>query len=137
MDIPFGIPFDFITGDLITQITQTSPILLGIFFFIFVIFAYKALQIFIKAIVVGIIAASFPIIATVLGFSVPLSLTSMLWFGILGAGAFIVYSLIMGGVRTSRAVVSPFRGTFKPKPGDHHHHYKTIVVKEEDKKEKD
>jgi hypothetical protein len=136
MDIPFGIPFDFLTGDLITSIAQTSPILLGIFFFVFVIVAYKALQIFIKAIIVGIIAASFPIVATFLGYSVPITLTNMMWFGVLGAGAFIVYSLIMGGVRTSRAVMSPFRGAFKPKPGDHHHHYKTVVIKE-DEKDKD
>ena len=134
MDIPLGFPFSLITGDLITAIAHTSPILLGVFFFVFVIVAYKAMQIFIKAIIIGVIAASFPIVATFLGYPVPITLTNIMWFGVLGAGAFVVYSLIMGGVRTSRLVMSPFKGAFKPKPGDHHHHYKTVVIKEEDKK---
>ena len=92
--LPFpDISFIKTTGSFIIDIAQNNPPLLFLFFFLFVMIAYKTFQIFFKAFIIGVISAAFPIIANLLGFSIPLTIESLISFGMLGALSYIVYSL--------------------------------------------
>ncbi len=130
------LPLFQVTGDFIAQIAHSNALVVAAFFFLFVILAYKAVQMLMKAFVIGLISASFPVVAFFLGLDVPLSIGSVLTFGIFGASAYILYSMITGSVKLMKLITSPFRRFFREKPKEYHHHVRTVVIEKNDKKKR-
>ncbi|MFH1445288.1 MAG: hypothetical protein ABIF08_02290 [Nanoarchaeota archaeon] len=108
-----------------TQIAQLNIVLLLALLFIFVFVAYKLLKVLMKAMIFGVLGAVFPFFATYVGISIPLTITNIIWFALLGVMAYIMYAILMGGVKTLKLVTSPFRGMFKTK------HKEKIIIREQ------
>jgi hypothetical protein len=85
-------------------------------FLVFIVLAYKIFQALIKAFIVGVISATFPVIANLAGMDVPLTINSVIWFAIFGVTAFLMYATISGGLKIMRIFMRPFRGLFTKKP---------------------
>ena len=121
----------------LTQFLQFNNILIFVILFVFIIIAYKVFQCAIKAIIIGAIAASFPIIAYFAGIPMPgmfaeiSFLSRVLWFGFFGVVAYVLYFFAVHSLRTVRWVLSPFKRLFREKPKVIKKN-KTIVIKEED-----
>ena len=109
------------------SLSQMNTVLLMGVFLIFIILAYKVFQALIKAFIVGVIAATFPIVANLMGMDVPLTINSIVWFAIFGVTGFLLYATISGGVKMVRMVMRPFRGLFKKKPVER------IIIREKEK----
>lgn len=101
--------------DVFAQLQQVNSAFLLIIFFVFIILAYKLFQTAIRAFIIGLIAASFPIVAFFLGLDVPLTLSSVMWFAIFGVVMYFAYSFISGGVKIVKLILSPFRFMFRKK----------------------
>ena len=102
-----------------SQLQQVSTVFLFIVFFIFIVLAYKVFQTLMKALVVGVIAAAFPIVANLIGMDVALSLNSILWFAIAGVALYFAYAFMSGGVKIVKIATSPFRFIFRKKEKKH------------------
>ncbi len=119
----------------LTQFFQMGNVLLFIILFVFVIIAYKIFQCAVKAVIAGVIAALFPVIAYFMGIPLPAMFAGMsflsriLWFGFFGVAGYIVYFFATHALKTVRFVLSPFRRLFRSKPKVVN---KSIVVKVED-----
>ncbi len=100
---------------LFRELSQIHIILLMAVFLVFIAFAYKAFQVLIKGFMVGVISASFPVIATLLGLDVPLTINNIVWFAILGVSSFLLYHTMSGGVRMMRLIYRPFGRMFRKK----------------------
>lgn len=103
------------------QFMQPEIILLFVGFFIFIIIAYKIFRVVTKALLIGLIGAAFPVVVNFLGFSsmfgieIGLNFQNIIFFGLIGIVAFIVYYIISGIVKVTKAVASPFGGGDKGK----------------------
>jgi hypothetical protein len=113
--------------DFFRSMAQINTFLLFIIFFVFVIFAYKVFQTVIRAFIVGVIAATFPIVGNLMGMNIPLTITSIIWFAIFGVAAYLLYSSIRSGARIIGLIFRPFRGLFGKKP------VQKIIIKEKEK----
>ncbi len=133
MDI--SIPFIHNITGLLSGLAGNNLLLMSLLFFVFVILAYKTFQIVLRAIIIGVISASFPVIANLFGLGIPLTVGSILWFGLFGAVSYITYSMITGSLKIVKWSLMPFKKLFKSSPKEHHYH-KTIIVREEDLKRK-
>ena len=111
---------------LMGSITQMNPVLLGVIFLFFIVIAYKVFQALIKAFIVGVIAASFPIVANLFGLDVPLTFYSVMWFALFGVAAFMLYATISGGAKIAGFAMKPFGVMFRKK------NVKTIIIKEKE-----
>lgn len=84
-----------------------------IFFAVFVIFtilAYKLVRFVFKALMLGLVAAMFPVVGNmVLGMSIEISLYNMVWFALTGIALFIVYSAIRMGWKFVKLLFSPLK----------------------------
>ncbi|MCX6818006.1 MAG: hypothetical protein NTU57_04050 [Candidatus Aenigmarchaeota archaeon] len=84
-----------------------------IFFAVFVIFtilAYKLVKFVFKALMLGLVAAMFPIVGNmVLGMSIEISLYNMVWFALTGIALFIAYSAIRMGWKFVKLIFSPLK----------------------------
>ncbi len=105
---------EFLT-QIFSQLQQVNSIFLLIVFFVFLILAYKLFQTVMKAIIVGVIAAAFPFVANMFGFSIPITLNSILWFAIFGVVLYFAYAFISGGVKIIKLIFSPFKVLFRKK----------------------
>ncbi len=118
------------------QFMQPEIILLFVGFFIFIIIAYKIFRVVTKALLIGLIGAAFPVVVNFLGFSnmfgieIGLNFQNIIFFGLIGIVAFIIYYIISGIVKVTKAVASPFRGGEKGK-------IRKEIKKELEKKEKE
>lgn len=101
--------------EIMSQMQQINSVLLIVIFLIFIILAYKLFQTMIRAVIVGVIAAAFPFVANYFGFSVPITLNSILWFAITGVVLFLAYSFISGGIKIVKIVLTPFKWLFRKK----------------------
>lgn len=103
------------------QFMQPQIILLFAGFFIFIIIAYKIFKVVAKALIIGLIGAAFPVVMNFLGFSslfgieIGLNFQNIIFFALVGIVAFVVYYVISGIVKVTKAVTSPFRGGGKGK----------------------
>lgn len=102
--------------DFMVKLSQVNTALLMVVFVVFIVLAYKVFQALIKAFIVGVIAASFPIVANLMGMNVPLTISSVVWFAILGVTAFLMYATITGGIKIVRFAMKPFNRMFSRKP---------------------
>lgn len=119
--------------DLARQLTQANTVLLFVVFLVFIVLAYKIFQAMIKAFIVGVIAATFPVIANLMGMDVPITINNIIWFALFGVAAYLLYATIAGGAKIMGLVMRPFRGLFGKKPVQ-----KVIIrEKEKDKEKKD
>lgn len=105
---------EFLT-QIFSQLQQANSILLFIVFFVFLILAYKLFQTVIKALIIGVIAAAFPFVANMFGFSIPITLSNILWFAIFGVILYFAYAFISGGVKIIKIIFSPFKILFRKK----------------------
>jgi len=118
------------------QFMQLEVILLFVGFFIFIIIAYKIFRVVTRALLIGLIGAAFPVVVNFLGFSslfgveIGLNFQNIIFFALIGIVAFIVYYIISGIVKVTKAVASPFRGGDKGK-------IRKEIKKELEKKEKE
>ena len=114
---------------LINEVLQLHPILIAIFLVIIIVIAFKVLKFAMRAVLTGICFSLFPIAATFLGFSFPITLQSLLWFAIFGVIVYLAYHTLVSGYKIMKIALSPFS-----KLGAKKQRVKTVVVKE--KKEK-
>ena len=104
-----------ITG-MFAGIMEMNIILVFALVLIFVVLAYKVVKILMKAVFFGIIGAVSPFFLNYAGIlSVPITLTNILSFALLGMVAYIFYAMLSGGVRTLKMITSPFKSLFKRK----------------------
>ncbi len=102
--------------DILMKLTQLNTVILLAVFLVFIVLAYKIFQALIKAFIVGVIAATFPVVASLAGMDVPLTISSVIWFAIFGVAAYLLYATISGGAKIAGLVMRPFRGLFRRKP---------------------
>lgn len=110
------------------EIAQINTVLLFGVFIVFIVVAYKLFQALIKAFLVGVIAATFPIVATFIGLDVPLTISSVIWFAIFGVVAYLFYATVSSGAKILGLVMRPFKGMFSKKP------VQKVIIKEDEKK---
>ncbi|MBL7206117.1 MAG: hypothetical protein ISS36_00790 [Candidatus Aenigmarchaeota archaeon] len=119
-----------ITG-LIAQLFQLNPIIAGVILVAFVFLAYKTFQYVTKAIFTGIAFAFLPLGLNYIGFGIPLTITSILWFALAGVVFFFVFSAMNTSYKILRIILSPFSRAWKKKQKD-----KVIVKVVKEKEEK-
>jgi len=102
--------------DILMKLTQLNTVILLAVFLVFIVLAYKIFQALIKAFIVGVISATFPVVASLAGMDVPLTISSVIWFAIFGVAAYLLYATISGGAKIAGLVMRPFRGLFRRKP---------------------
>lgn len=103
-----------VTG-LIVQLFQLNPAVAAIVLIGFVFIAYKLFQFAVKVIFAGAVFAFFPLALNYLGFAVPVTLSSILWFALAGVIVFFVLSAIKTMYKIFRIVLSPFSGAWGEK----------------------
>ncbi|MBU1135163.1 MAG: hypothetical protein KKG13_01445 [Nanoarchaeota archaeon] len=92
---------------------------------VFVVLAYTVFKILMKAALFGALGAIAPFVANYMGMSIPITLTNILWFALLGVMAYVVYAMASGGVKTMKLITSPFRTLFRQKPKE------KIIIREQ------
>jgi hypothetical protein len=102
--------------DFLGQLSQVNTVVLFAVFLVFIVLAYKIFQALIKAFIVGVIAATFPVVANLMGMDIPLTLNSMIWFAVFGVVAYLFYATVSGGAKIIGLAMRPFRGLFRRKP---------------------
>ncbi|GEM_PF-2923633 len=116
----------FFVKDVISQIMQLDTVFIFIIIVVFVVVAYKIFSFLMRALIVGLIFAGFPLAANFFGFDFPITLHSMLSSAMLGFVVFFVYSAVATAFKIMGLALKPFRG----KKG------KTKVVYVKERKEK-
>ncbi len=72
-----------------------SMLIFFVAFVVFTIVAYKLVKFLFKALVIGLVAAMFPVIGNMLlGLSIEISLFNMVWFAVTAMGLFVAYSAV-------------------------------------------
>ena len=112
---------------IIQALSQLNPIILGVIFLGFIVIAYKIFQALMKAFIVGVISATFPVVANLLGMDVPLTISSVVWFAVFGVTAFMLYASIAGGAKMAGFAMKPFTKLFSRKP------VQKIIIREKEK----
>jgi hypothetical protein len=120
---------EFLTG-IINEVLQLHPILIALILIAVILIAMKVLKFVTKVILTGICFAIFPVAANLLGFGIPLTLQTILWFAVFGVIVYLGYHTVLSGYRLIKIVLSPFSKLGSKKPV-----VKTVIVKE--KKEED
>ena len=83
---------------------------------VFIFLAYKIVKILAKAAIIGLLAALFPVFANYfLGAGIPITLYNIMWFAVTGIGLFMAYSVIRGGWKAVKLILSPFKALFRGK----------------------
>ncbi|MBN2042388.1 MAG: hypothetical protein JW754_01125 [Candidatus Aenigmarchaeota archaeon] len=83
---------------------------------VFIFLAYKIVKMLAKAAIIGLLAALFPVFANYfLGTEIPITLYNIIWFAVTGIGLFLVYSVVRGGWKVVRLILSPFKAIFRGK----------------------
>lgn len=122
--------------DIITQMLQVNSLFLIIIFVAFIVIAYKIFKLVMEAVIIGVLSAAFPFIANYLGIaSVPITIDSVLWYGVMGIAIFFIYSSINGLVKVVGFFLSPFKGLFGEK--DKKKVKERVIIREVPAKEKD
>ncbi len=106
--------FDFMSK-IFSQVNEINSVILFLVFIFFVVIAYKIFKTLFKALMVGLISAMFPVIAYLLGFNIPVTFQSIIWFSLTGMLLFFLYSIISGGVKIIKILTSPFKLLFRKK----------------------
>ena len=106
----------FLGGEFLTGLFEPNTIVLIALLALFIIVAYKIFKTLLKAVMVGTIAALFPVAANLMGYNIPITLPNIIWFGLAGVGLFLVYTIISGGVKIIKLIFSPLKLLFREKP---------------------
>lgn len=99
---------------------------------LFLVMAYMIFKQVMKAVIVGVISASIPVVLYLLGFNIDLSLQSIIWFGLAGIATYFIYDVIMGWFKLARIITWPVRRLFRGGGGS-----KKPKEEKEDKKGKE
>ncbi len=87
-----------------------SVLIFFVVFIIFTIVAYKLVKFLFKAFMIGLVAALFPVVGSmVFGMNIEISLYNMIWFAATGIGLFIAYSAVRMGWKFVRLIFSPLK----------------------------
>ena len=76
---------------------------------LFLVMAYMIFKQVMKAIIIGVVFASIPVVLYLLGVGIDLSLQTIIWFGLFGIATYFVYDVISGWFRVLRIVTWPIR----------------------------
>lgn len=105
---------------------------------VFLVMAYMIFKQVMKAIIIGVISAAIPVVLYLLGFSIDLSLQTIIWFGLAGIATYFVYDVIMGWGRLIRIITWPIRAALrKPAGQPKQDKPKDFSPKQEKKEKKD
>jgi len=86
-------------------------------FIIFTIIAYKLVKFVFKVLMIGLVAALFPVIGSMFfGLNIAVNLSNMIWFAVTGMGLFIAYSAVRMGWKAIKLALSPLK-LFRRKGG--------------------
>jgi hypothetical protein len=123
-----------IFGGMEGMLQQPMLWLFFLLFFLFIIVAYKAVKVLVRALVVAVIAGLFPVFANMfLGMSIPITLSNIIWFAMVGVEIYFVYHILVGVGTIAEFITKPFsKGKTKTVE-------KVIIVekgKDKDEKEK-
>ncbi|MCX6814500.1 MAG: hypothetical protein NTY20_02540 [Candidatus Aenigmarchaeota archaeon] len=129
MDLPF-----------IANLSNVDLIILIGAGIVFLVMAYMIFKQIVKAIIIGAISASIPIVLYLLGFNIELNLQTIIWFGLAGIATYFIYDVISGWMKIIGIITWPIRRLFrrdkKPKEKEEKEEKKEKKGKD-DKKEKE
>jgi CBS domain containing-hemolysin-like protein len=80
---------------------------------VFLVMAYMIFKQIMKAIIIGVIFGAIPIALYLVGFEIPLSIQTIVWFALLGIAMYFVYDVISGWMRIMRIITWPIRRLFR------------------------
>ena len=83
----------FTTGNIPVGIAGTNSVFLVMIFVMFVFFVKKAMGLVTNLLIVGVASALFPIVLNYLGFSIPFTFETILFFVTLGIAAFFIFTI--------------------------------------------
>jgi len=124
-----------LAGEILSIILGLDTILLFLVLFIGIILAFKIFKYLMRVFVTGAVFAVFPIVANIMGLSIPLTFESIAWSALFGIIMYMLYTSLMTGTKIVNKILSiagKLVGAGKPKQ-------KVIireVVKEDDYKKK-
>jgi len=101
MDLPF-----------IANLSNVDLIILIGAGIVFLVMAYMIFKQIMKAIIIGAISASIPVVLYLLGFDIGISLQTVIWFGLAGIATYFVYDVISGWMTIMRIITWPIRRLF-------------------------
>ncbi|GEM_PF-4714275 len=79
------------TGNFLGAFGTTNIALIGIVFVMFIFLMRKAMSVMISLAMVGIASASFPFVLGYLGFSIPTTPQTMVFFVVMGVAAYLAF----------------------------------------------
>lgn len=118
---------DFV-GNIISFAMQLNVEILLILILVLAVIAFKVFSFVMKAVLTGIAFAAFPFIANYFGIPVPLTLSSIATYALLGIILYFGYGMLSFGFKATRFAMSPFKKAFKKEKT------KKIVVEKESEK---
>jgi len=128
MDLPF-----------IANLSNVDLIILIGAGIVFLVMAYMIFKQIVKAIIIGAISASIPIVLYLLGFNIELNLQTIIWFGLAGIATYFIYDVISGWMKIIRIITWPIRRLFrrdkKPKEKEEKEEKPKDFSHKEDKKD--
>lgn len=90
--------------------SEQGVLIFFVFFVIFIFIAFKTVKFLFKALIIGIVAATFPIVGNlVLGLDIDISIFNIIWFAGTGVGLYFVYNVLRGGWKFLKTVTAPLR----------------------------
>ncbi len=119
---------------ILEELMQLDTSILVILLVIGVVVAAKIFQYLMKAVFVGIVFGAAPIVLSLLGVEIAISLNNIASSALIGLALFLVYAAVHTGVRVTKIVLYPFRRFFRRKPK-----VEKIIIREveREKKKKD
>jgi hypothetical protein len=76
---------------------------------VFLVLAYMIFKQIVKAVIIGAISASIPVVLYLLGFDIGLNIQTVIWFGLAGIATYFVYDVINGWMTVIRIITWPIR----------------------------
>jgi hypothetical protein len=101
------------------------------------VMAYMIFKQIMKAIIIGVSFAAIPVVLYLLGFEIPLSIQTVVWFALLGIAIYFVYDVISGWMKMMRIITWPIRRLFRKGQKEKAAHLKEEKPKEKKEKPKE
>ena len=99
-----------VSGIMTNFLQNPTTIIFLVLFFVFILLAYKVVKLLVRALIIAVLAAVFPVFSNMfLGTAFPITLDSMLWFAMTGAEIFFIYHILVSIGTIAEFVTKPFR----------------------------
>jgi len=110
MDLPFLSGLSILSG-----LSNIDMLILIGAALVFLVMAYMIFKQIVKAIIIGAVSASIPIVLYLLGIWDELTLQMIIWFGLAGIATYFVYDVISGWIKIMSIITWPIRRLLRKK----------------------